>query len=81
MSKPSAKKKKGTIVQPPVLAEQPVTHLMVPLADAQKMFQVLGEVPCKFGVAWVIEVLGKAPQGAITATRSGSPAKKTAPPC
>lgn len=79
MSKPSAKKKQKTVTpaQKPTDSPPPITHIMVSVADAQRMIQEIGEVPCKFGVAWVLDVLKKAPAGTITATR---PAKKPAPP-
>jgi hypothetical protein len=53
------------VIGPP----QPPTHIMLPLADAQKILQVLGEVPVKYGVAWVLEVMRKAPQGTVNATK------------
>lgn len=82
MSKPNAKKKTGAIapVQKAVASQPAATHVALLLADAQKMHDMLGEVPCKFGVAWMIDTLQKAPSIRINEIHPDSPAKKPASP-
>lgn len=71
MSKPSTRTK--TAGQKPPKNKLPPTHVFLPLEDAQRMFQLLGEVPVKYGVAWVIDTLRKAPQGMVNATAPPAP--------
>lgn len=73
MSKPSAKTKKPPPSPRPPPPPPPRTHIVLLIADAHKIARLLGEVPCKYGTAWVIEVLQKAPQGTIDATAPFEP--------
>lgn len=65
MSKPSAKRARPKTKPTPATP----THITLPIADAQRLAVLLGEVPCKYGVAWALELLRKARTGTIEPRR------------